>query len=103
MGTRSPPDHFVDEASIRREVREVARAAQQQLVLDRFLEMAVCALDGAVLVRNARIVARRRHAVMDAQLFVTPRQVVLRLAREIAERRRQAVAAMLVRHAAQCP
>jgi hypothetical protein len=65
--------------------------------------MAVCTLDRTVLVSDARIVARRRHAVMGAQLFVAPRQVFLRLAREIAERRRQAVAAMLLRDAAERP
>ena len=61
------------------------------------------ALDRAVLMREARIVARRRHAVMRAQLLVAPRQVLLRVTIEVAERRRQAVAAMLLRHAAQRP
>ena len=40
---------------------------------------------------------------MDAQLLVAPRQVLLGLTIEIAERRRQAVAAVLFRHAAQRP
>ena len=40
---------------------------------------------------------------MGAQLLVAPGQVLLRLAIEVAERRRQAVAAMLFRHAAQRP
>ena len=38
----------------------------QQLVRKRFLEMAVGTLDRAVLVREAAIIARRRHAVMGA-------------------------------------
>ena len=40
---------------------------------------------------------------MGAQLLVAPRQVVLGLAIEVAERRRQAVAAVLLRHATQRP
>src|SRR5437899_6340754 len=60
----APPDHFVDETPIGGEVREVARAAQQKLVAKHLLEVSVRALDGAVLVSDTRIVARRRHAVM---------------------------------------
>ena len=99
----APPDHLVDEAAVGGEILEVARAAQQQLVVKRPLEVSVGALDRAVLVRDAAIVARRRHAVMGAQLLVAPRQVLLGIAIEVAERRRQAVAAMLFRHAAQRP
>ena len=61
------------------------------------------ALDRAVLVRDAAIVARRRHAVMGAQLLVAPGEVLLGITIEIAERRRQAVAAVLLRYAAQRP
>jgi hypothetical protein len=46
-------------------------------------------------------VARRRHTVMRAQLFVAPREVVLGGAIKVAEGGRQAVAAMLFRHAAE--
>src|SRR5690348_14390066 len=45
------PDNLVDEASIYLERVEIARAAQQQRVLDRPLQMAVRAFDRAVLVR----------------------------------------------------
>ena len=69
-------DDLVDEAAVGGEVVEVARAAQQQRVLDRLLEMAVRALDRAVLVRDAGIVAGRRHAVVGAQRLVAPRQVL---------------------------
>ena len=65
--------------------------------------MAVRALDRAVLVRDAAIVAGRRHAVMGAQRLVAPGQVLLGVAIEIAEGRRQAVAAVLLRHAAERP
>ena len=61
------------------------------------------ALDRAVLVCDASIVAGGRHAVMDAQLLVAPGEVLLRITVEIAECRRQAVAAVLFRHAAQRP
>src|SRR5229473_1963668 len=47
--------------------------------------------------------AARRHAVMGAQFLVAPRQVVLGVAIEVTERRRQAVAAVLFRHPAQRP
>jgi hypothetical protein len=60
-------------------------------------------LDRAVLVRDATIVARRRHAVMGAQLLIAPGEVLLGITIEVAERRRQAVAAVLFRHAAQRP
>ena len=45
----------------------------------RRLEMTVWALDGAVLVGDARIVACRPHPVMGAQLVVAARQVLLRV------------------------
>jgi hypothetical protein len=76
----APPYNFVDEAPVGGEVGEVARAAQQKLVAKHLLEMPVCALDRAVLMSDAGIVARRCHAVMGAQLLVAPRQVVLGLA-----------------------
>src|SRR3974390_2568417 len=61
------------------------------------------ALDCAVLVRDAAIVARGHHAVMDAQLLVASSEALLGITIEIAERRRQAVAAVLFRHPAQRP
>ena len=60
-------------------------------------------LNRAVLVCKSTIVARRRHPVMGTQLLVASGEILLRLPIEIAERRRQAVAAMLFRHAAQRP
>ena len=59
-----PSDNLVDEAAIAVQVREVARAAQQQRIFDGFLEMAVRAFDGTVLVGDATVVARRRNGVM---------------------------------------
>src|SRR5205823_12609459 len=60
-------------------------------------------LDRTILVRDTRIVARGRHAVMRAQLLVAAGEVRLSVTIEIAERRRQAIAAVLVRHAAERP
>jgi|ERR1700733_1759102 hypothetical protein len=55
----APPDDLVDEAAIGIQGGKIARAAQQQRVLDRLLEMAVWAFDRTVLVRYAAVVAGR--------------------------------------------
>ena len=65
--------------------------------------MAMRALDGAVLVRHAPVVAAGLHAVMRAERIVAPRQVLRRRLAEVAEGRREAVAAMLQRSAAERP
>src|SRR6202007_1269698 len=65
--------------------------------------MAVRTLDRAVLVCDARIVARRRHPIVAHQPGVTLCQILPRVDRQIAERRRQAVAAMLSWHATESP
>ena len=75
----------------------------QERIGDRPLEVTVRALDGAVLVRDAGIVAGRRHPVMRAQRLVAPGQVLLGVLVEIAEGGRQAVGAMFARRAAQRP
>src|SRR6516164_11466256 len=53
--------------------------------------------------REPTIVARRGHAVVGTQFPVTSGEIVLGNPIEVAERRRQAVAAMLFRHTAQRP
>src|SRR6185369_10687790 len=73
----APPDHLVNEAAVGSEIREVARAAQQELVAKHILEVPMGAFDRAVLVRHAAIVARRRHGVMGAQLLVASCEVLL--------------------------
>ena len=65
--------------------------------------MAVGALDRAVLVADAWIVAGRRHAVMGAERFVALRQILLGVGAQITEGRRETVAAMLLGNAAQRP
>src|SRR6476620_11329172 len=65
--------------------------------------MAVRAFNGAVLMGDAGIVARRRHAVMVAELIVAARQVCAGLGVEIAEGRRKAVGTVLARYATERP
>src|SRR5438045_5550196 len=65
--------------------------------------MAVRTFDGAVLVRQAPIVAGRLHAVMSAQRLVASRLVLPRVIVEIAEGSRQTVAAVLQRGLAERP
>ena len=65
--------------------------------------MAVRAFDRAVLVRDAGVVSRRDHAVVAHQRGVALGDVFPRVGRQIAERRRQAVAAVLLRRAAKRP
>ena len=96
-------DDVVDEAPPCGEIVEVSRGAQQQGVGERSLEMAVGALDRAVLVADAWIVASRRHAVMGAERFVALRQILLGVGTQITEGRREAVAAMLLGNAAERP
>src|SRR3546814_15259619 len=65
--------------------------------------MPVRALDAAVLVGDAGIVAGRRHAVMDAQGVVAAGQVLLCVPVQVAEGGRQAVGAMPARRGAPPP
>jgi len=85
VGGVAAPDDFVDKAPPGGEIVEIARAAQQERVLDRLLEMAMGALDRAVFMSEACIVAGRRHAVMGAKIFVAAGEVQLGLAIQIAE------------------
>ena len=65
--------------------------------------MAVRTLDRPVLVCDAAVVAGGHHTVVAHQPLVAPRQVLLGVAVEVAECRRQAVATVLPRHTAQRP
>jgi hypothetical protein len=96
-------DHLVDEAAVVRQVGEVPAAAEQQRIAEGALEVAVRAFDGAVLVGNAAVVAARDHGVMAAQVLVAAGQVLGGIPVQVAERRRQAVAAMVRWHAAERP
>ena len=65
--------------------------------------MPVRTLDRSVLVRDAGIVARRRHAVVGDESLVALRLIHLSVTIEIAERRRQAVGTVLFWNATQRP
>ena len=65
--------------------------------------MAVGALDRSVLVRDAGVVAGRRHIIVAHEALVALRQILLGFAVEIAERRRQTVAAMFEWNPAERP
>jgi hypothetical protein len=97
------PDQLGQEAAVGVEVGEVARAAQEQRLVKRLLEVAMMAFDGAVLVRHAAVVPARRHAVVRAQRLVAPGQVGGGRRIEVAERGGERVGAVLARRAAQSP
>lgn len=59
--------------------------------------------DRAVLVRDALVVARRRHAITAAQFLVAMRQIDFGVGIEVTEGGRQAVAAMIERRTADLP
>jgi hypothetical protein len=99
----APADDLVDEAAIGHEIGKLGAAAQQECIADDALEMAVRNLDGAVLMGEAAVVARGLHAVVGAQRVVAPRQILARLRLQVAERRRQAVTAVLARGTTERP
>ncbi len=96
-------DDFADEGAVGVEIGEVARSAQRQGIGDAALEMAVRPLDRSVLVGQAAVVARDRHAVMGAQRLVSLGHVLGLVLAQVAKRRRQAVGAVLARRAAEMP
>src|SRR6202453_5009527 len=96
-------NNLVDEAPPCRKIVEVARGTQQQGICQRSFEMAMRAFDRTILVRYARIVAGRRHAVMAAGRLVACRQILFGIGAEIAECGREAVASVLLGNPAQRP
>src|SRR6185312_928780 len=74
--TGSPSDDFVQKGSVGKEILEVDRTAHEKRVADRVLQMAMRTFDRAVLVRDATVVARRLHAVMQAQRIIPASQIV---------------------------
>jgi hypothetical protein len=97
------PDDLVDEPAVGGKIVEVAVTPQQQRILDGPLEMAVRALDRAVLVGDAGVVAAGRHPVVSAERVVPAGHILLGVPVEVAEGRRQAVAAMLQGRPAERP
>jgi len=96
-------DQVGDPVAVGAEAVKIGAAAQHQRLGGGALEMAVLALDRAVLVRDARVVAGRGHAVMLAQRLVAAGLVGGGIAVEVAEGGREAVGAMLGRCAAKRP
>jgi hypothetical protein len=82
VGVLSAAD-LVNKTAIADQAIEVVGAAHQQRVLDGLLGMAVRALNRAVLVRDAPVVAGRVHAVMGAQRIVSPGQILTRIRSQI--------------------
>ena len=96
-------DDLGDEEAIASEIVKVAGAAHQQCIRNRLLEMAVRTFDRPVLMSHTSIVAGRLHAIMEAQRVIALGQIGARILVEVAERGREAVAAMLIRGATQGP
>src|SRR3979411_2350892 len=96
-------NNLVDEAAISVQVVEVPTATQQQCVLRRLLEMSMRTLDGAILVRNTAVVPGRCHIVVTHQRLIAQRQIFLSVAVQVAECRRETIAAMLARRSSKYP
>jgi hypothetical protein len=94
---------LVDEATIAGEIFEVGDPAHQQRVAGGLPEMAVRTFDPAILMGHPAVVAGRLHPVMGAQCVIAPSQIFTRIVVQVAERGREAVAAMLERRATQRP
>src|SRR5208282_167668 len=99
----APAYDLVDTAAIGIQVVELTAATQQQCVLQCLLEMAMRTLDAAILVCDTQVVAGRNQLVMPHQRLVAPRQILLSVAVQVAECRREAIAAMLARCPAKRP
>ncbi|KTS04288.1 hypothetical protein SB3_24310 [Methylobacterium radiotolerans] len=96
-------DELVDEGAINGQVGEVGAGAQQERVGDGPLEVPVRTLDRAVLVGEAGVVTGGRHAVVGTQGLVAAGEILLGGLIEVAEGGREAVGAVLARHAAERP
>ena len=94
---------LVDEAPQAGRSSKSREARSSRGICQRSLDMAMRALDRTILMRHAGIVAGRRHAVMAAERLVARRQILLGVGGEIAERRREAVASVLLGNPAQRP
>lgn len=101
--TVATADDLVDEAPPVSDVVEVERAAQDQRLVERGLEVAVVSLDRSVLVRLARIAAAGEQAVVGAEVVVALRDVLRRFRVEVAIRGGEAVGAVLAEDPAEGP
>ncbi len=102
LSTGVPRRHdLLQELPILVAVGELAAAAEQQRLIDRGLEVTVRRLRVAVLVRLPRVDPLARHAVVRQQIAIARLKLARR--REVVHRRRQGIAAVPSRHAAQFP
>ena len=90
--------HVCDEGAVGVEIVETGGSAQEKCLGDALLDVAVAAFDGAVLVGDATVVAAWHHAEMGDECLETLRQIVRVGLGQVAECRRKAVAAVLLRH-----
>lgn len=103
MGSIATADDLVDKGAVRTEIVELLGPPHQQGIMNGVLEMAMGAFYRAVLMRDAFVVARRRHSIMGAKLVVSVREIDLGIGVEVAECRRKAVASMLKRRTTHGP
>jgi len=102
LSTGVPRRHdLLQELPILVAVGELAAAAEQQRLIDRGLEVTVRRLRVAVLVRLPRVDPLARHAVVRQQIAIARLKLARR--REVVHRRRQGIAAVPSRYAAQFP
>lgn len=92
---------FLEERDVRLPARKIAAAPHQQRLIDRGLEVPVGRLVVAVLVRRPHVGPLARHPVVIEQTSVPRLKFPLR--RQVVDRRRQAVAAVPLRDAAEFP
>lgn len=71
MGRVATADNLVDKGMVRTEIIEFLAPPHQQGIMNSVLEMAMGAFDRAVPMRDAFVVARRRHSIMGAKLAVS--------------------------------
>nr|CAD7035100.1 hypothetical protein RP007_04297 [Rhizobium sp. P007] len=103
MGSVATADDLVDKSAVRTEIVEFLGAPHQQGIVNSVFEMTMRAFDRAVLMRDTFVVARRGHPIMGAKLIVTVCEIDPGVGIEVAECRRQAVAAMIKRRTTHGP
>ena len=93
--------HVLEELDVRFPARKIAAAAHQQRLIDRGFEVPVGRLVVAVLVRRPHVGPLARHPVVIQKPSIPRLKFPLR--RQVVDRRRQAVAAVSPRYAAEFP
>jgi len=97
----APGNQRVDEAPVIFNRCEVAAAAQDQCLFDGFLEMSVLGFHRPVLVGLTTVVAAGVHAVVADKGIIALGHILALIGGQVAECGREAVGAVVLRHAAQ--